>query len=71
MIFISQFFDSESSYEDFYYNSTNNGFVIYYYDNGYPLLSLEFGEKYVVNFTRTYNLYNKNQKFLILINLWI
>lgn len=62
MIFISQFFDSESSYSDFYYNSTNNGFVIYYYDNGYPLLSLEFGEKYVVNFTRTYNLYDKNQK---------
>lgn len=62
MIFISQFFDSESSYSDFYYNSTNNGFVIYHYDNGYPLLSLEFGEKYVVNFTRTYNLYDKNQK---------
>ena len=64
MIFISQFFDSESSYSDFYYNSTNNGFVIYYYDDGYPLLSLEFGEEYVVNFTRTYNLYNKNQKFI-------
>ena len=62
MLFISQFFDSESSYSDFYYNSTNNGFVIYHYDNGYPLLSLEFGEKYVVNFTRTYNLYDKNQK---------
>jgi hypothetical protein len=62
MIFISQFFDSESSYSDFYYNSTSDGFVIYYYDDGYPLLSLEFGEKYVVNFTRTYNLYNKNQK---------
>lgn len=64
MIFISQFFDSESSYSDFYYNSTKNGFVIYYYDDGYPLLSLEFGEKYVVNFTRTYNLYNKNQKLI-------
>ena len=64
MIFISQFFDSESSYSDFYYNSTKNGFIIYYYDNGYPLLSLEFGEKYVVNFTRTYNLYNKNQKLI-------
>ncbi len=64
MIFISQFFDSESSYSDFYYNSTSNGFIIYYYDNGYPLLSLEFGEKYVVNFTRTYNLYNKNQKLI-------
>ncbi len=64
MIFISQFFDSESSYSDFYYNSTKNGFIIYYYDNGYPLLSLEFGEKYVVNFTRTYNLYNKNQKLM-------
>ena len=62
MIFISQFFDSESSYSNFYYNSTNNGFIIYYYDDGYPLLSLEFGEKYVVNFTRTYNLYNRNQK---------
>jgi hypothetical protein len=64
IIFISQFFDSESSYSDFYYNSTNNGFVIYYYDNGYPILSLEFGKEYVVNFTRTYNLYNKNQKFI-------
>lgn len=64
MIYISQFFDSESSYSDFYYNSTNNGFVIYHYDNGYPLISLEFGEKYIVNFTRTYNLYNKDQKLL-------
>ena len=62
MTFISQFFDSESSYEAFYYNRTKNGFVIYYYDNGYPLLSLEFGDKYVVNFTRTYNLYDKDQK---------
>lgn len=64
MIFISQFFDSESSYADFYYNTTSNGFVIYYYENGYPILSLEFGQNYVVNFTRTYNLYDKDQKLI-------
>ena len=63
-IFISQYFDSESSYQDFYYNSTHNGFIIYHYDNGYPLLSLEFGDIFVVNFTRTYNYYDtgKNLK---------
>ena len=60
--YICQYFDSETTYEDFHYNKTKNGFIVYHYDNGYPLLSLEFGEKLVVNFARTYNYYNNNQE---------
>lgn len=61
-IFHAQFFDSLESYQNFYKNKTKNGFVIYYYHKGYPLFTAEFGDEYIINYSRTYYYYDKNQK---------
>ncbi len=57
-IYICQMFDSTSSYQHLFYNKTKNGLSIVQYDNGYPIFSLECGEKLVVNFRRTFTFYD-------------
>jgi hypothetical protein len=61
-VFTAQYFDSTENYKKFYYNKTKDGFSIIYYHKGYPLFSAEFGEKYVINYMRTYYYYDKDQK---------
>jgi hypothetical protein len=53
MIFIAQWFDSTGSYNHMYKNKTKDGFIITYYDDGYPILSIEMGEQMYVNYFRT------------------
>lgn len=57
-IFICEWFDSTNAYQDMYFNKTEDGFSIQYYDNGYPLLSFEFGDIMVVNFKRSFIYYD-------------
>jgi hypothetical protein len=61
-VFTAQYFDSTENYKKFYLNETKNGFSIIYYHKGYPLFSAEFGDKYIINFMRTYYYYDKDQK---------
>ena len=52
MIFIAEWFDSIGTYQHMYHNKTHDGFIHRYYKDGFPILSIECGDKMVVNFTR-------------------
>lgn len=52
-IFITEFFDSTSSYQHLFYNKTKDGMNTTLYHEGYPLISIECGDKMVVNYLKT------------------
>lgn len=59
------FFNSLESYQDYYYNKVKVGInFVHKDDNGYPILSIECGEEFVINFMQTYYYYdNEKPKF--------
>ena len=57
-IFICEWFDSTSAYQDMYFNKTEDGFSVQHYENGYPIISFEFGDILVVNFKRSFIYYD-------------
>ena len=57
-VYIAQWFDSTSSYSNLYKNDTKDGFIIYKYKNGYPILSIEMGENMFVNYQKSVCLYD-------------
>lgn len=62
LCFTLSFFDSTGSYSKFYYNKINKGLSLIYYDNnGYPLISIEMGTELVVNFINQYYFYNEKK----------
>lgn len=64
-LFICLFFDSTSnSYSRLYYNKIKDGLLISLYDNGYPYLTMECGNEFVVNYINQYYYYNETKKEL-------
>ena len=57
-IFITEFFDSTNSYQHLYWNKTKDGMIHTSYNEGYPELSIECGEKMVVNYLKTKTFYD-------------
>jgi hypothetical protein len=58
------FFNSIESYQHFYYNKTDVGMCLTHQDeNGYPLISIECGEKLVVNFMHQFFYYKNVMDF--------
>jgi len=53
MIFTAQWFDSLSSYQSLYYNKTKDGMIHTCYTKGNILISIECGEKIVINYMKT------------------
>ena len=53
MVFITEFFDSTTSYQHLYYNKTKDGMAINSYHMGYPTISIECGERLVINYLKT------------------
>ena len=53
IIFITELFDSTSSYQHLYYNKTKDGMVHTCYHMGYPILSIECGDSIVVNYLKS------------------
>ena len=58
-IFNYEWYDSSNTYSKFFYNKTKNGIIFINYDNGYPVLSIECGEKLVINYIKKYYHNNK------------
>lgn len=58
-IYIAQWFDSTGTYSHNFKNKTKDGFIIYKYINGYPVLSIEMGELLYVNYQRTICYYDE------------
>jgi hypothetical protein len=52
-IFITEFFDSTTSYQHLYYNKTKDGMLHTTHYMGYPEISIECGDKLVVNYLKT------------------
>jgi hypothetical protein len=52
MIFNCEWFDSSNVYKNFYVNSTKDGFSISQFQNGYPVIFIEFGDTMVVNYIK-------------------
>jgi len=59
-IYLAQWFDSTGSYANLYKNKTKDGFIIYKYKDGYPILSLEMAEELYVNFQKSVCYYDDN-----------
>ncbi len=62
-VYFAQWFDSTGSYANLYKNKTKDGFIIYKYKDGYPILSIEMGEELYVNFQKSvcyYDEYDNN-----------
>jgi hypothetical protein len=57
-VFITEFFDSTSSYQHLYWNKTKDGMIHTSYNEGYPQISIECGEKMVVNYLKTKTFYD-------------
>lgn len=57
-IFDYQWFDSTDTYSKYYYNTINDGVIFTYYENGFPLISIECGDKMVVNYLQKYFIYD-------------
>lgn len=60
-IFIAEYYDSTSHYSKFFKNKSKDGFSIRYYEEGYPVYSVEFGDKMIVNYDRRFNYYDSNE----------
>ena len=55
-------YDSNDSYENLYYNKNTNGLLFMIYDEyDYPYLNIEFGEEMVVNFINKFYFYNSKK----------
>ncbi len=62
-VYFAQWFDSTGSYANLYKNKTKDGFIIYKYKDGYPILSIEMADELYVNFQKSvcyYDEYNNN-----------
>lgn len=57
-------FDSseESSYCKLYYNKTKYGLNIFFYENNYPYLNIEFGNEMVINYLNKFFYYETTKK---------
>jgi len=53
-IFYYNWFDSTDSYSNIYYNNMKDGFIFIYYENGYPIISIECGKEMIVNYIKKY-----------------
>ena len=60
MIYICQFFDSTGSYQNMYYNKTKDGMIHTHSIDGNIILSIECGDKLVVNYLKTKCSYDNN-----------
>lgn len=58
IIYQAMIFDSTGSYSKLYHNKTKEGLYIVQYKDGYPHLTIECGEKLVINFQKTISLYD-------------
>jgi hypothetical protein len=65
-IFQCSWFDSsdKSSYKKIYFNKTDSGMLFSIYNNGYPYLNIEFGNKMCVNYLNKIYYYNDEQQSL-------
>lgn len=68
-IYIAQWFDSTNSYANLYKNNTKDGFIIYKYKNGYPILSIEMGDDIFINYQKSVCLYDDYNNDEIDINI--
>jgi hypothetical protein len=57
-IFDYQWFDSTDTYSKYYYNNIKDGIIFTHYENGYPLITIECGEKMVINYLNKYFIYD-------------
>jgi hypothetical protein len=58
-VYITQWFDSTGSYSHMFKNKTKDGFIIYKYKEGYPVLTIEMGDQLFVNYQRTICYYDE------------
>jgi hypothetical protein len=63
-IYLAQWFDSTGSYANLYKNKTKDGFIIYKYEDGYPILSIEMAEELYVNFQKSICYYDDNNNII-------
>ena len=59
-IFITEFFDSTTSYQNLYYNKTKDGMIHTCYINGNPILTIELGEQIIINYLKSKCYYDNN-----------
>uniref|UniRef100_A0A6C0HW83 ADP ribosyltransferase domain-containing protein n=1 Tax=viral metagenome TaxID=1070528 RepID=A0A6C0HW83_9ZZZZ len=64
-VYLAQWFDSTGSYANLYKNKTEDGFIIYKYKDGYPILSIEMAEELYVNFQKSVCYYDDNNNVSI------
>jgi hypothetical protein len=60
MIFIAEWFDSTTSYQHLYYNKTKDGLIHNCYKDGNIVISIECGEKLVINYSKMKCYYDNN-----------
>ena len=57
-----QWFDSTGTYSKFYFNKVKEGMLFCIYIDNYPVISIEFGDKMVINYLHKYYFYDKRKE---------